>query len=355
MRKLARIAMFLAVLSTMSGIVLCFFSIEKAYAESSYSEIVIERGTRRVLFENKSRIRLPMASTTKIATCVTAIENYSGELGDRVTVPDCAVGTEGSSLYLKKGESLTFYDLLYGLMLRSGNDCAVSLAVLTAGSVERFAALMNETARKAGASDTHFTNPHGLHDEMHYTTAYDLALITAYAMENEIFRQIVSTKKYELDRSSDDCGRIILNKNKMLYSYEGADGVKTGYTKKAGRCLVSSSTRANMSVIAVVLNCGPMYSECARLMDYAFDNYEMRNLTPEGALSYCCDEKGEKTFALAAKESFLYPVKKTGERVGYSIGGVKTVSRDAKTGDENGKLDIYIDKRLIFSQKLFII
>lgn len=356
MKKSTCFTLFLVFLSTMCSIVLGCAKPKYAYALGEYSEIVIEQSTGRVLYENAAHKRMPMASTTKIATCITAIENYSGDINGRVRVPDCAVGVEGSSLYLKKGETLLFSDLLYGLMMRSGNDCAVSVAVLTAGSVEKFAALMNKTAEKAGAVSTHFVNPHGLHDKNHYTTAADLASITAYAMKNDLFRKIVSCKRYELSRSDDRCGQIIVNKNKLLFSFDGADGVKTGYTKNAGRCLVSSATRDGMTVIAVTLNCAPMFSECSRLMEYAFDNYEMRNLTPEGTLSYCVDASGTKFYALGVAENFYYPVKKDGsENVGYSICDVKIASCDAKQGDENGKLNIYLDKRLLFSQKLFII
>ncbi len=356
MKISAKIALFLTILCTMSGIVLGTMQSKTVNAERGYHEIVIEQSTGRVLYENGAHKKMPMASTTKIATCITAIENYHGDIDGRVRVPDCAVGTEGSSLYLKRGETLLFSDLLYGLMLRSGNDCAVSIAVLTAGNVENFAKLMNQTAKKAGANQTNFVNPHGLHDDNHYTTASDLAKITAYAMNNELFKKIVSTKRYVLHRSSDECGQVILNKNKLLSSFEGANGVKTGYTKKAGRCLVSSATRDDMTVIAVTLDCGPMFEECSRLMKYAFDNYEMRDLSPKGTIAYCCNGSGSKTFALGTTESVRYPVKKDGsERPGYGICDVKIAGDGAKIGDENGKLNIYLDKRLIFSQKLFII
>ena len=175
-------------------------------------------------------------------------------------------------------------------------------------------------------------------------------------MNNEMFRKIVSTKRYVLHRSSDVCGQVILNKNKLLSSFDGANGVKTGYTKKAGRCLVSSATRDDMTVIAVTLDCAPMFDECARLMNYAFDNYEMCDLSPKGPVAFCCNENCCRTFALGTIESIRYPVRKNGnERFGYGICDVKTVGNKAKTGDENGKLNIYLDKRLIFSQKLFII
>ena len=166
------------------------------------SMITTEAGSGRVLYEKNADSRRPMASTTKIATAITVIDNVP-DLEKQVVIPDCAVGVEGSSIYLSKGETASIRDLLYGLMLQSGNDCAVALAVTTAGSVEKFAALMNETARKCGANDTNFVTPHGLHDDNHYTTAYDMAMIAKEAMENETFREIAAASDYTAERAAD--------------------------------------------------------------------------------------------------------------------------------------------------------
>ena len=210
----------------------------------------METGSRRILYEEHGDVRLPMASTTKIVTAITAIEN-TGNLDKTVTVPDLAAGIEGSSVYLKAGDTLSVRDLLYGLMLRSGNDCAVALALDCAGDLGRFSALMNATAQKAGALNSRFRNPHGLPKDEHYTTATDLCHITSYALQNETFREIVSTRYYEPKNWK--------NKNKLLFSYDGANGVKTGYTKQAGRCLVTSATRNGMSLVCTVFNCPTMY------------------------------------------------------------------------------------------------
>ena len=204
--------------------------------------------------------RLPMASTTKILTAIIIIEDC--KLDEEVTVPKEAEGAEGSSVYLKAGDVYTVEELLYGLMLRSGNDCAETLALYHSGSIERFAAVMNRRALRMGAEHSSFVNPHGLPDDRHYTTARDLALITAYAMENETFRTIVSCKFYE--------GRAWKNKNKMLFEYEGADGVKTGFTTRAGRCLVTSATRDGVRLVCVVLSSPQMYERTAELLDQAF-------------------------------------------------------------------------------------
>lgn len=237
---------------------------------SSAKGMAVVDGDGNVLFEKSMHLKCEPASTTKICTAITVIDRcYS--LNREVIVPDCAVGVEGSSIYLEKGEKVKVIDLLYGLMLRSGNDCAVALAVLFGHSVEGFAKLMNETAVAAGAVNTNFANPHGLHDDLHYTTAYDLAKITAYAMKNPVFRKIVSTKRYEMSYNDKPYNRILYNKNKILNEYEGGDGVKTGYTKAAGRCLVSSATRGGKTVIAVVFDCYDMFPECKRLMTKAFE------------------------------------------------------------------------------------
>lgn len=241
-----------------------------AYSTSAASAIVIESNTGKVLYEKNADEKRQIASTTKILTAITVLEN-TDDLERTVKIPDEAVGVEGSSIYLRKGEELRVIDLLYGLMLRSGNDCAVALAYITSGSVEDFSVLMNMTAKRAGACSSHFCNPHGLPDENHYSTARDMVMISAHAMKNDVFRKIVSTKVYK-DCSSPEGGmRIFLNKNKILDMIEGGNGLKTGYTKAAGRCLISSAERDGKEVICVVLNCGPMFEESRDLINEAFE------------------------------------------------------------------------------------
>lgn len=271
-RKLSKIA---TTLSVIVSVLLCFvvfsgFTSAK-YSTTARSAIVIESGSGRIFFEHNADEKLPIASTTKILTAITVIEN-TPDLEKEITVPDEAVGTEGSSVYLKKGEKLRIIDLLYGLMLRSGNDCAVALACITSGSVTDFAYLMNTVARSAGAVNSHFANPHGLHDENHYSTARDLAAISAYAMRNDVFRRIVATKRYtDCPNASEEYNRDMHNKNKILDMLEGGNGIKTGYTKNAGRCLVSSAMRDGKEVICVVLSCGPMFEESCELINNAFE------------------------------------------------------------------------------------
>ncbi len=238
---------------------------------SAAAMAVVDGDSGELIFCKNCDAKKAPASTTKICTAITVIENCA-TLDIPMPVPNEAVGVEGSSLYLQKGEMMTVRDLLYGLMLQSGNDCAVALAVITGGSVQGFVKMMNETAKAAGAVNTNFTNPHGLHDDEHYTTARDLCAISYYAMKNELFREIVATKRHTTPYYGHNYDRNFPNKNKMLFNYEGGNGIKTGFTKRSGRCLVSSATRDGKTYICTVLNCGNMWEESMRLLDSAFSD-----------------------------------------------------------------------------------
>ena len=232
---------------------------------SASAMALVDGDTGELIYSKNCDVRREPASTTKICTAITVLEHETN-LDLPVPIPKEAVGIEGSSLYLKAGELLSVRDLLYGLMLQSGNDCAVALAVIVGGSVGGFVKMMNETAEKAGAVNTNFVNPNGLHHDEHYTTARDLCLISVYAMKNPVFREIVATKRHKIP----DSKRNFPNKNKILFNYAGGNGIKTGFTKASGRCLVSSATRDGKTYICTVMNCGNMFEECMRLMDAAF-------------------------------------------------------------------------------------
>lgn len=299
-------------------------------ATMSRGECVVELSSRRFLFEQNADERLPMASTTKIMTALVILEEEN--LDEVVTVPKEAEGTEGSSVYLRAGDKISVRDLLYGLMLRSGNDCAVTLALHHSGSIRSFAQAMNEKALSVGAENSRFINPHGLPDENHYTTARDLALITAAAIENDVFRKIVSTKFYEPHSWK--------NKNKMLWNFEGAIGVKTGFTVRAGRCLVSAATRSDMTVISVVLNSPQMFERSEELLSNAFDAYRMTPLC-----------SAEKTYeGCRVLYDFFYPLKR-GEEALIRIENEQTFEQ----GEIAGTMKIYLENRLLFSQNLFMI
>ena len=285
------------------------------FSSSAQSAIVMERSSNRVLFEQNADAHLPMASTTKIVTALTVINHAN--LDDLVEVSPKAVGIEGSSVYLRTGEHLTVKELLYGLMLRSGNDCAVALALHVAGSIESFAEMMNETAKELGCVDCHFANPHGLHDEQHYTSARDLATLTCAALSNADFQEIVATKSMRISNEGMEYDRLLVNKNKLLTNFDDADGVKTGYTKKAGRCFVGSATRNGMQVVVVVLNCGPMFEETADMLNVAFANYSLQCIIPRNKICGSRIENGKRVY-YTCPQGFNYPVK-NGEEVTTEI------------------------------------
>lgn len=232
------------------------------------SVILIEASTGKILYERRSQERRPPASTTKIMTLITALEH--GKLDDIVTASELASQTEGSTLWLAPGEQLSMLDLLYGVMLVSGNDATVAVAEHISGSVEKFAELMNAKAKAIGATDTHFTNSSGLPDPQHYSTARDLAYIAAYGYKNPLFATIITAPSHTMPWAGKDHDREIFNENKLLWQYEGANGVKTGYTDAAGRCLVSAAKRDGIQLIAVVLDSDYMWSDSIALLDYGF-------------------------------------------------------------------------------------
>ncbi len=237
------------------------------------SEILIEAKTGRVLYENNAHEALPMASTTKIMTALVALEN--GNLSDIVTAGKNAYGVPGTSIYLGLGEQLTLEQMLYGLMLASGNDAAVAIAEYIGGSVEAFCRMMTDRAAEIGCENTVFTTPHGLPADGHHTTAWDLALIAQEAMKNPTFREIVGTQRASLPWADHEYDRVLTNKNKLLSTYAGTLGVKTGYTKAAGRCLVFAAERDGLELIGVVLSCPDWFDEAAALLDRGFDNWQM--------------------------------------------------------------------------------
>ena len=241
---------------------------------SSYKAMCVISQDNQVLNEYNKNVKLPMASTTKIITAIVAIENFD-DLDNVVTVADQSVGIEGTSIYLRKGEQMSIRDLLYGLILASGNDAAMALAYAVGGSEENFVSMMNEFVLSLGLENTCLKNPHGLDEDGHYTSAYDLAVITNYALNNETFKEIVSTKTKILNEGEKNV-RYLRNKNKLLFSQEGCVGVKTGFTDNAGRCLVNACERDGLRVVSVVFNCGPMFEECNRLTEIAFDEYELK-------------------------------------------------------------------------------
>ncbi|MEF3301856.1 D-alanyl-D-alanine carboxypeptidase family protein [Paenibacillus sp. GYB003] len=251
-----------------------------AVQTSAESAALIDVASGRLLNVKNGDKQMRIASLTKIMTAIVAIEH--GTLSDQVRVSAKAAGKEGSSLYLKAGEEMSLENLLYGLMLRSGNDAATAIAEHVGGSLEGFVYLMNEKAALIGMSRTQFKNPSGLDEEGHYSTASDMAKLTAYALRHPVFREIVKTKTKTAPNPHESWDYRWYNKNKMLSIYEGADGVKTGYTKLAKRCLVSSATRDGRQLAVVTLNDPNDWVDHAKLLDYGFKHYPQQRIVQKG-------------------------------------------------------------------------
>lgn len=246
--------------------------------------ILMNGKTGEVYFERNADARLPMASTTKIMTALVAVEALP--LDTVITVDRAAVGVEGSSVYLYAGETLTLEALLYALLLQSANDAAAAIAYGVAGGIPEFAEMMNDKARSLGLTNTNFENPHGLDSESHYTTARDLAKIASAALSSDVLRTIVSTYKKTIPQQHTDGIRLLVNHNRLLRSYDGCIGVKTGYTRKSGRCLVSAADRGGLLLVAVTLSSSNDWQEHKELLDYGYSMYESVILSECGELSY---------------------------------------------------------------------
>ncbi len=235
---------------------------------------VMNAETGKVLYGKNLDEQLPMASTTKLVTAIVALENMK-DINEIVAVDDSAVGIEGTSIYLRKGEKLTLNELLTGLILASGNDAAVAIACHIGGSEVNFVKMMNDFAKKLNLENTHFDNPHGLDSKTHYTSAKDLATITSYALNNEDFVRLIGTKTAKISGNDEVEYRYLKNKNKLLFSQDGCLGGKTGFTDNALRCLVNVCKRDNTTIVSVVLNCAPMFEECDRLTEKAFKEFKL--------------------------------------------------------------------------------
>lgn len=255
--------------------------------------VLIEAESGDIIWSKNENTRAPQASTTKIMTALIAIET-SSDLSRTVVIDPSACGVEGSSVYLTAGEHITMEALVYALLLESANDAAEAIACEIAGGTEEFAELMNIKAAQLGLNGTHFTNPHGLDNEFHYTTALDLAMLARSAMQNETFRKIVGTKKILID-SENGTKRLLLNHNRMLKIYDGATGVKTGFTRRSGRCLVTSASRGGVELISVTLNAPSDWNDHTKLLDYGFSLYERRTLAEVGQYKYSVPIIGSKT------------------------------------------------------------
>ena len=307
------------------------------------SAIVMDAATGQVLYERDIDTRRYPASTTKMMTLIVALEH--GKLDDIVTVGKTAEGVEGSTLWLVQGDKIPLGELLAGMMMHSGNDATVAVAEHIAGSVPAFVEMMNEKATEIGAYNTHFVNPNGLPDEKHYTTAFDLAKIAAYGYSLPHFEEIVSKQETIYDWVKDPAKKL-RNENQMLWLYRGANGVKTGYTEAAGRCLVSAARRDGMQLVAVVLDSYYMWNDSIALLDYGFHSVQPKTLVKKGEVVTKVDvaDGRHDEVELIAAES-LVVAEKNGEsaKVEKKIEIPNDVAAPIKKGDVIGKVVCYYD------------
>ena len=337
-----RIILYLLMLSTfLISMMALMVSADTGLNTGARSSALYNPNTKTFLYEKNADMRLPMASTTKIMTALIAIESL--ELDEIVNVPADAIGVEGSSLYLRENDQITVKDLIYGVLLQSANDAATVLAIRISKTVDDFATVMNDRAHKIGAFNTHFTNPHGLDNEEHYTTAKDLSLIAAEALNNELFKTIAGTYKYSFTVNGEP--RTIVNHNKLLKAYDGCIGVKTGYTKKSGRCLVSAAEKDGITLVAVTLNDPDDWTDHKNALNYGFENLECVDLNDKINLPYdipTISKDGARVKLALSKESM---VKRIDETLEYSIDLPYYIATDVCIGDKIGELRLLIGSR----------
>lgn len=323
-------------------------------ASSAKAMCVIEQTTGRVLFGKNEHLQLPMASTTKIFTALTVLENCNN-LQEKVHIDDRAVGIEGTSIYLRKGEVLSVQELLLGMMLPSGNDAAAALMYHVGKTQENFCKMMQKTAQNAGAKNSSFCNAHGLDQNGHYTTAYDLAMVSAKALQNPKFLEISTTKSAVISGNNEVKSRYLKNKNRLLKNFEGCTGVKTGFTDNAGRCFVASAKRGDLGVVCSVLNCPDMFEEAARLMDNAYGKYSFVPLVQSyGALGEVNVENGrQSTVKIFSRRQFGFPLSQEEQlKTRVVIDVPKTVCAPVAKEQVLGKLKVYFEDKVIFEDDI---
>lgn len=326
---------------------------------NSRSAVVIDRKSKNIIYGKNENVKKAMASTTKIMTAMVVIQNTN--LNNTVEISKKAAGTGGSRLGLKAGDKVTVKDLLYGLLLRSGNDCAVALAEYVAGSVQEFSNLMNQNAQMLGLNNTHFVTPHGLDEEEHYTTAYELAILADYALNNELFAQIVNKKSYTININKNS--KTLNNTNELLGNLNGVYGVKTGFTNGAGRCLVTSIKRGNLDVICVVLGADTKKDrtrDSAKLIEYTFNKYEEIDIKEKIKESFkkwneinenrINIEKGESSkleLTLNDKDKiFTYPIEKgTEDNINIEINANLNLKAPVLENTNIGKIKVYYNAK----------
>lgn len=320
----------------------------KAIDTNATSAILMDMDSNRILYAKNIHNVRSVASISKIMTAILAIENT--DISKQVTIGDEINNAYGSGIYIKKGEILTIEDLIYGLMLRSGNDASYAIAKNTFGSIEAFVEKMNELAVQLNMKNTTFNNPNGLDEkEGNYSTAYDMALLTSYANKNDIYKKIVSTKKYTLKTNMNTY--IWYNKNKLLSSYDYTTGGKTGFTVNARRTLVTTASKNNLNLVAVTLNDSNDFADHKNLFEYAFNNYKSFEILKSGTLEI--NDNYYKGYELYIKENFKYPLAKDEEnsiKIDYELIKERTFVDNMKVGTVN----VYLYDEKIYSTDIYL-
>ena len=329
-------------------VIFLFIGNVKAIDTSATSSILMDMDSNRILYaENIHNVR-SVASISKIMTAILAIENT--DIKKKVVIGDEIDHSYGSGIYIKKGEELTIEDLLYGLMLRSGNDASYAIAKNTFGSIDSFVVKMNELAANIGMKNTEFNNPNGLDEEEgNFSTAYDMALLTSYANKNEIYRKIVSTKKYTLKTNMNTY--IWHNKNKLLSSYEYTTGGNTGFTVNARSTLVTTASKNNLNLVAVTLNDGNDFNDHKNLFEYGFNNYKKHQILKSGTLTI--DDDYYRGYELYINGDFWYPLAKD-EEDGIKVEYELKKEREFKNDMIVGKTNVYLYNEKIYSTDIYL-
>lgn len=315
---------------------------------SAESAILMDAKTGRVLFAKNPYQRRAQASTTKITTTIIALEK--GKLTDRVTISERAADTGESSIWLEKGEVHTLEDLLYAVMLYSANDAAVAVAEHIGGTEDKFIQMMNDKVKVLGARETNYTNPHGLDNPLHYSTAYDLAIIARYAMANPKFREITATSERYIPWEGHPWERKLETRDKLLSIYEGADGVKTGTTDQAGKCFVGSATRQGFRLISVVLNSGNVWADTPALLDFGFNNYQLSPIINkhQKMKTIPVSQGINNQLNLMAGEELLIPLRAgERERIKIELHSSQLVKAPVERGQKLGQLIVLLDGQVL--------
>ncbi|MGE5455029.1 MAG: D-alanyl-D-alanine carboxypeptidase family protein [Methylocystaceae bacterium] len=310
----------------------------------SKAAVLMDAASGRVLYAKNSDVHLPPASLTKIMTGLLVVEN--GNLEQATTISESSAQTPESTIYLTAGEVLTRRQLLYACLLNSANDAATALAESVGGDENKFVKSMNRRAHELGMKSTHFNNPHGLNTSQHYTSAYDLALLTRQAMSNPGFRKVVATKKTSIPWLGHKNDRAIINRNRLLYRYQGAIGVKTGYTKEAGNCVVGAAKRGDLVLIAVAMNSPRVYEDLIQMLDYGFAHYQLTKIKKSTEVSVAVNVLWGETSTLKANLSddlaiALTPAEKA--QVTYRVFPKKQVFAPVRRGQILGVCKTYIN------------